>query len=320
MPRIEHDQRARHGGLPAELRRPRSIGLSARHDSEASVDPTFEISVVILTQGTRPAELERAIDSVRAQVGVHAQLVLVLNDAPAPEMREGEVVVALPENHGIPGGRNIGATVAAAPVILFLDDDAELLSERLLASVVQRFRADPQLGAMAMRLVDEHGETQRRHIPRLGEGSSDRPGPVTYFIGAAAAVRGPAFFEVGGFDPTFFYAMEESDLSWRLLDAGWSIWYSADLPVFHPRTAPSRHRDYAVLTARNRFWMAWRSLPVLLMLAYVSVWGLAAVVRGAPAGDVLAGYREAVRARPVRNPMRWRTVLRMTRLGRPPIM
>ena len=69
-------------------------------------------------------------------------------------------------------------------------------------------------------------------------------------------------------------AMRATLLSWlpadmtglRLLDAGWSIWYSADLPVFHPRTTPSRHRGYAVLTARNRFWMAWRSLPVLLML------------------------------------------------------
>lgn len=281
---------------------------------------TYEISVVILTQGTRPAQLDRAIASVRAQTGVKAQLVLVLNAAAPPRVEPDDVVVRLPENKGIPGGRNIGAAVADAPLIMFLDDDAELLDAGILAEVVARFENDQKLGVMALRLVDEDGQTQRRHIPRLGDGTSERPGPVTYFVGACAVVRTPAFLDVGGFDPAFFYAMEESDLSWRLLDAGWSIWYSADLRVFHPRTKPSRHQGYAIKTARNRLWMAWRSLPVPLLVAYVGIWGLAAVLRGAPARDVLTGYRAAVEQLPDRRPMRWRTVLRITLLGRPPIV
>jgi GT2 family glycosyltransferase len=282
--------------------------------------PVHEIAVVVLTQNDRPAELDRAIASVRAQRDVNLQLVLVVNGGGPPDPDPADRLVVLPQNVGIPGGRNIGAAAADAPLLMFLDDDAELLDPGALAAVVDRFRADPTLGAMAIRLVDEQGSTQRRHVPRLGGRSAQRSGPVTYFVGAACVVRASTFHRVDGFDARFFYAMEESDLSWRLLDAGWSIWYAADLTAYHPRTLPSRHRGYARLTARNRLWTAWRSLPAPLLAGYLLTWTVLAGARGAALRDLLAGYRQAWSALPTRRPMRWRTVARMTRLGRPPIL
>ncbi|SEP58867.1 glycosyltransferase family 2 protein [Microlunatus flavus] len=287
-----------------------------------------DLAVVVLTQANRPDELVRALASVRTQRGLDLQLVLVLNGALAenaarlelPRLGPSDRFIVLPENAGIPGGRNIGAAAADARVIMFLDDDAELLGPDVLATVVERFDADAGLGAMAIRLVDHEGLTQRRHVPRVGKRSALRSGEVTHFIGAACAVRAEAFTGAAGFDQRFFYAMEESDLSWRLLDAGWSLWYSADLTAFHPRTTPSRHPGHVLLTARNRFWAAWRSLPLPVAAVYVSIWTLLAVARGGAARQVLAGYRQAWAARPARRPMRWRTVARMTVLGRPPVL
>ena len=286
----------------------------------AGLEPEHDIAVVVITQANRPTELARALASVQAQQQVDLQLVLVVNGAPPPQAVPSDRLIVLPENVGIPGGRNVGADAADAGLLMFLDDDAELLDPGLLAAVVERFKEDPTLGAMSIRVINEHGCSQRRHVPRLGARSAARSGPVTHFVGAACVVRAATFHGVNGFDPRFFYAMEESDLSWRLLDAGWSIWYSADLKAFHPHTAPSRHHGYAMLTARNRLGMAWRSLPVPLLAAYVLIWTLAAAVRGAPLKELFAGYREAWSARPARRPMRWRTVVRMTRLGRPPIV
>jgi GT2 family glycosyltransferase len=293
--------------------------MGANGGKSAGREPKHDIAVVVLTQD-RPAELARAIASVRAQKKVDLQLVLVVNGARPPQTEPSDRLIVLPENVGIPGGRNIGATAADARLVMFLDDDAELLDSGLLAAVVDRFKADPGLGAMAIRLIDEQGRTQRRHIPRLGARSAERSGPVTYFVGAACVVRAATFHGVKGFDARFFYAMEESDLSWRVLDAGWSIWYSADLKAFHPRTAPSRHPGYARLTARNRLWMAWRLLPALMCAGYLLTWTSVAVARGGPLREMLAGYREAWSARPARQPIRWRTVVRMTLLGRPPIV
>ena len=282
--------------------------------------PTHDVAVVVLTQADRPAELSRALASVRAQRHVDPHLVLVVNGAAVPEGDPGDHLVVLPHNEGIPGGRNIGAAVADARLIMFLDDDAELLDPEALAAVVDRFDADPGLGAMSLRLVDEEGLTQQRHIPRFGAGSADRSGPVTHFVGAACVVRAVTFEAVNGFDHQFFYSMEESDLSCRVLDAGWSIWYSADLRAFHPRTAPSRHHGYVRLMARNRLWMAWRSLPVPLLMAYLTIWTLATLLRGAPSREVVNGYQSAWVARPPRRPMRWGTVARMTMIGRPPVV
>lgn len=72
--------------------------------------------------------------------------------------------------------------------------------------------------------------------------------------------------------------------------------------------------------ARNRFWMVWRSLPLPLFAAHMLTWTAVCAVRRQPLRDVLAGYREAWATRPARRPMRWRTLARMTRLGRPPFL
>ena len=75
-----------------------------------------------------------------------------------------------------------------------------------------------------------------------------------------------------------------------------------------------------ILTARNRLWAAWLSLPAPMLFAYLFTWTMLAVLRGAPVRQVLAGYRQAWRARPPRRPMSWGTVGRMTLLGRPPMV
>lgn len=308
--------------------RPEAYQPSTRVGGLRTPGYRHELAVVVLTQANRPAELARALASVRAQQGVDLQLLLVLNGAPPeaaaalelPPLLPGDRLVVLPENAGIPGGRNVGAAAADAALLLFLDDDAELLEPNVLAAVVDRFAAAPEVGAMAIRLVDEEGRTQRRHVPRLGSRSAARSGCVTHFIGAACVVRAGAFARLGGFDRRFFYAMEESDLSWRLLNDGWSIWYSADLQAFHPHTTPSRHPGHVLLTARNRLWAAWRSLPVPMFLAYTLTWFLLAVLRGGSARQVVAGYRQAWLALPERRPMSWRTVGRMAWLGRPPLI
>lgn len=277
------------------------------------------ISVVVLTQCDRP-ELTRALSSVRDQQGVDPHLVLVVNGGEPPQTDLVDKLVVLPENVGVPAGRNIGVNATDSDVVFFLDDDAELRGRDHLASVLDRFDSDPSLGAMAMRIVDESGDSQRRHVPRVGGRSARESGPVTHFIGAACAVRRSAFAAVDGFDSRFFYAMEESDLAWRLMDQGWRIWYSADLTAFHPRTQPSRHSRYMWFLARNRFWMAWRSLPLPLFLAHMLTWTVVCAVRRQPLRDVLAGYREAWSTRPARQPLRWRTLAAMTRLGRPPVV
>ncbi len=286
----------------------------------------MKLSVVVLTMGNRPVELERAVKSALNQRGVDIEVVLVGNGADVPGSWPDNVkVVRLPENLGIPGGRNRGVEACSGEVILFLDDDGWYESAELGARLRDMFTADPKLGIVSFRVRDpEGGPGERRHVPRLRAGDPMRSSEVTTFLGGACAIRRAAFDAAGGLPEEFFYAHEETDLAWQALDAGYRIVYDAESVMFHPAVSPTRHEMFYRLNARNRVWLARRNLPWPLAFAYLAVWVAMTVVRErrwAALRPWLGGFREGWR-RPAgpRRPISWRTAWRMTRLGRPPII
>ncbi len=279
-------------------------------------------SWVVLTMGDRVDELAAAIDSIPSSPSSTAtEIIVVCNGASEAVVPAGVVRVDLPENVGIPAGRNIGADHAVGEVIVFFDDDAEVAEPAEVRRSLARFTQEPDLGAISFRLVDpESGETARRHVPRLGRSDPTVSGDVTSFLGGACAVRRAAFVEAGGLPGEFFYSLEETDLAWRLIDNGWRIAYDADVVLHHPRTSVARHGDGARRTARNRVLLARRLLPRALGPVYVANWFALSVLRTRRVGDLWSGTVEGLRAPVVRRPIRWSTVARLTRLGRPPII
>ncbi len=290
----------------------------------------MRLGAVVLTMGNRPAELRALLDSVAAQHGDAIEIAVVGNGSPLPELPEGVRTVELPENVGIPAGRNVGIEAfgpggTEVDVLLFLDDDGLLARQDTAELCREAFAKDPELGIISFRIADpDTGETQRRHVPRLRAADPLRSSRVTTFLGGANAVRTKVLDEVGGLPGDFFYAHEETDLAWRALDAGWLIDYRSDMVLFHPTTAPARHAVYHRMVARNRVWLARRNLPVPLVVVYPAVWFLLTLARrpSRPALRAwLGGFREGW-ASPCgpRRPMKWRTVWRLTRLGRPPVI
>ena len=226
-----------------------------RYGHGVTGDRAPEVSVVILTTGARPAELRAAVDSALRQDGPIVEIVVVANGTSADlglPSDDRVRIVSSAENLGIPGGRNFGATQAVAPVVAFLDDDARLIEVDTLAASAEAFAANPQLGVVALRIVDDDGQTARRHVPRVGAGGADRSGPATAFLGGAVVIRREAFERAGRYPTDFRYAMEETDLALRLVDDGWTIRYESTPAVFHPRTDPTRHPEAASRTMRNR--------------------------------------------------------------------
>ncbi|MCX4695918.1 glycosyltransferase family 2 protein [Streptomyces sp. NBC_01408] len=290
----------------------------------------MRLGAVIITMGNRPDELKALLDSVARQDGDPVEVVVVGQGVKVTGLPEGVRSVELPENLGIPGGRNVGIEAFGpggreVDALLFLDDDGLLERTDTAELCRQAFAEDPRLGIVSFRIADpETGQTQRRHVPRLRASDPMRSSRVTTFLGGANAVRTAVFEQVGDLPGEFFYAHEETDLAWRALDAGWLIDYRADMVLLHPTTAPSRHAVYHRMVARNRVWLARRNLPVPLVPVYLGVWLLLTLLRRPSAAALKAwfgGFREGwTTPCGPRRPMRWRTVWRLTRLGRPPVI
>ena len=287
-------------------------------------------SVILLTQGDRPVELARAVERVRAQhlpAGERLEIVLVVNGGTRPELPPASdlTVLELPENVGIPAGRNAGWRASTGDLVVVLDDDGWLPDDDTLDHVRVAFAAEPDLGILAFRIADPiTGRTARRHVPRLRASDPLQPGDVTTFLGGAWAIRRVVLDQTGGLPGAFFFSHEETDLAWRALDRGWRIHYDPDAVLFHPTTSPARHALYYRTNARNRVWLARRNLPAPLAAAYLGTWialTLARVRNTRALRTWFGGLREGLRTDPgERRVMRWSTVWRMTRMGRPPVI
>lgn len=289
------------------------------------MSPAPTVGAVVLHMGDRPRELSRALESLLAQRGVDLDVVVVGNGWEPTGLPAGVRSVHLPENVGIPEGRNVGAAEARGDVLFFYDDDAALPEPDVLARLCAVLAEDREVAAVQPRAVDPDGRPGQGHrVPRPGGRDPLRPGIVTWVWEGVFVIRREAFDRAGGWPGRFFYGHEGIELMWRVWDEGFVGWYAADVVVHHPSTSPTRHAVYYRMNARNRVWVALRNLPAPLVPAYLAVWAAATVVRvrsPRPLAVWFRGFVEGLRGgHGDRRPMSWRTVWRLTRAGRPPVI
>ena len=288
--------------------------------------PVPTVGVVSLTQGTRPDDLASGLQSLLAQHGVELDIVVVGNGWVPVGLPAGIKSLALESNLGIPDGRNRGVEQVTGDYIFFLDDDASIPSPTFLADAIAKLEADPSIGLLQPRVTDPTGkENPRRWIPRIRKGEATASGPVFSVWEGATLLPRRVFDATGGWAGPFFYAHEGIELAWRVWDQGLRTWYAGDLEANHPAIKPTRHDYYYRLNARNRVWLAKRNLPWVLVPFYVGSWTGIQLLRSVRNRDGLrawfGGWAEGWRENPGdRRGIKWVTVWRMTRSGRPPLI
>ncbi|MGR6900205.1 glycosyltransferase family 2 protein [Glutamicibacter sp. BSL13] len=287
------------------------------------------VGVVILTMGRRPAELQRALNSLLSQKGVNIDAVVVGNGWDPERIPASIRTLFLPENLGIPAGRNAGVPMVSGEFLCFLDDDSWFLEDNFLTSAIERFRLHPGMGLLQPRITDpERDDDPTRWIPRLNKRSAEVPSKVFHVGETCLVMPREVFEETGGWAGGFWYAHEGIELAWRVWDTGRYAWYAGDMRIGHPVVDPRRHDEFYRLNARNRVWLARRNLPLPFRWLYTVDWAMVECLRlgrnKSAVRQYLSGWKAGWKGSPwyqqPRRKIRWATILRMSVAGRPPLI
>jgi GT2 family glycosyltransferase len=163
----------------------------------------------------------------------------------------GELLVPLPDGH--PGGAVTLPVTAQAEHVLF-----EVPASATAHDVVNN----------AGSVVTTAGYGADRGYQEVDEGQYDAPDDVFALCGCAVALRTDVGRSVDWFDDRFFLYYEDTDLSWRLRAAGWSIRYQPTAVVRHVHAASSVEGSarFVFHTDRNRLLMLVKNATAALAL------------------------------------------------------
>lgn len=186
------------------------------------------------------------------------------------------------ENLGVSRGRNFAIRQGRAPLIVMIDDDAEMDGRGCLTALMEEFARPtggrPRAVVSFRVLYHSTRALQESAFPhkRIGRMRGLQGFETYYFAGGAHAVSREAIERVGLYPEDFFYGMEEYDLSYRLLEAGYSIAYSGRIVMLHKESPEGRPPAAEKLRMMwvNKSKVAWRHLPAAYFVTTAVMWSL----------------------------------------------
>ncbi len=245
-----------------------------------------QVSIIIVNYNSQQT-LGRCIDALYHHVSGIAYEIIVVDNASEPEsvrfIKENYPRVKLienTENKGFGAANNIGVRYATGDFLFFLNPDAILLDNAVLR--FYRFLEEemPDAASCGGNLIKENGELTtsygnfpsllqewsdigfRRFYPQyydknlcLGKTCGKETGPfrVPYITGADIFIRKNIFQKLGGFDENFFLYYEETDLYYRLQQAGYVTYILPEVKITHLE-GPSMLKDGELNYQKWAFW------------------------------------------------------------------
>ncbi|MCG6537344.1 MAG: glycosyltransferase family 2 protein, partial [Syntrophales bacterium LBB04] len=179
------------------------------------------------------------------------------------------------KNLGVPGGRNLGIAHSRGEYLLFMDDDAFFGISDVSGKVRKAFEKYPLCGAVAFQILDAiTGKPSPGEFPGPDPEKRQVPFETTYFIGCGFALKRSVVNKTGLFLEDYFFALEELDLSMRLMDAGYSIHYAPEIIVYHAHSAVRPSGRWFEYNLRSRFILTTRFLPVWAIIPHLIIWNI----------------------------------------------
>lgn len=163
----------------------------------------------------------------------------------------GIQTVLLNTNEGI-AGYNEGFKTAVGEYVLVLDDDSCPADAKTLDLLISTLDENPGIGVVACHIETPAGVPQWKwHLPDDG-----RFGVSPFFIGCGFAIRRDLFQQIGWYPGKFFIYQNEIDVSFKVRQKGYEIYYQPECRVIH-RGIPSERPGWRCVyyPTRNTIWL-----------------------------------------------------------------
>jgi len=229
----------------------------------------MDLSICILTRN-QPELLPRCVASCLAEIereGVDAEIIVIDNassDGSPRKVASLSPLVRLirnEENLGFSKANNIGIRASKGTYVLILNDDTEF-RPGTLGILLRVIDAHPRIGGVGPKFLNPDGSFQpgytRKRFPQLGgivldlvrlnrilEGfpatrdlvtidcDAEHGGDAAQLGAACLLARREALEAVGLFDEEFYFYFEDTDLCYRLKQAGWRLLYCPEAQITH---------------------------------------------------------------------------------------
>ena len=240
---------------------------------------------VIIPNWNGAKYLPGCLDSLWDQAAPDTEIIVIDNGSADESM---EILSKYPdikvirneENRGFAAAVNQGFQAMEGQYAVLLNNDT-VVQRGWLKSLIHEMDIHPDAfsAASLMLRMDEKGivDDAGDNYTILGWGYKRRDGKpaererkgrtVFSACGGAAVYRKEMLDAIGGMDEAFFAYMEDMDLGWRGLNAGWVNRYCPEAKVLHigSATTGSKYNAFKVrLAARNNLLILYKNMPLLM--------------------------------------------------------
>lgn len=196
-------------------------------------------------------------------------------------------IISNPHNFGFGRSCFIGISRARNEWVILLNSDVKLDSD-IITPLSEDLQNYPDIFAVGFLSFNENGgkfESRKKIVPKTGlfktrnDFSADRTDGVLYdtlyACGGHCLINREKFLALGGFSPIFepFY-WEDTDLSYRALKRGWSVYFDPRCRVVHHHRGSiqtaHRKRLVSVIQMRNRMLFFWKNVSSPMLWLYHS--------------------------------------------------
>lgn len=273
------------------------------------------ISILIITYN-RPDDLLDLLKSLYKQNNLSdLKEVLILNNASTISYKDVEDFIdANPqlkinytkssENLGVSRGRNKLMTEAIGEYLLILDDDIVFQHENDFEKLAPTFSVplfkNENTGIVTFRVIYyDTKEVQQTAFPhKRYQEYKDKDYFLTYyFAGCAHLLKKELLTKTGLYPIDFFYGMEEYDLSYRAIHAGYSLGYNGTITFEHKESPKGRQLNFEKLSSQwvNKSKVAWKYLPMRYYISTMLAWSVEYIKEaGGHWGTYFASWRKAL--------------------------